>query len=49
MTIDIEISLQEMVTKLARCTAVRAIGLSGGERPFPQPGEGNIDLFVERV
>jgi hypothetical protein len=27
-------------------SSVRAIGLSGGDRPLPEPGAGDIDLFV---
>jgi hypothetical protein len=42
----IEISINKLVEAIARHHSVRAIGLSGGERPFPEPGEGDIDLFV---
>jgi len=42
----IEISIRELVEAIAHCHSVRAIGLSGGERPFPEPGEGDVDLFV---
>jgi hypothetical protein len=39
-------TIQDLVTMLAHHQAVRAIGLSGGERPLPQPGEGDIDIFL---
>jgi hypothetical protein len=42
----IEIAINKLVGALARHDLIRAIGLSGGERPFPEPGEGDIDLFV---
>jgi len=42
----IEISINKLVEAIARHHSVRAIGMSGGERPFPEPGEGDIDLFV---
>ncbi len=43
---DIEISINKLVKAVALHYSVRAIGMSGGERPFPEPGEGDIDLFV---
>jgi hypothetical protein len=46
MSNNLEATIQSLVTKLAHHEAVRAIGLSGGERPLPQPGEGDIDIFV---
>jgi hypothetical protein len=39
-------SLTQLVEEVARNPAVRAVGRSGGNRPLPQPGEGDIDLFV---
>jgi hypothetical protein len=42
----IEISINKLIEAIARHPFVRAIGLSGGERPLPEPGEGDIDLFV---
>ncbi len=42
----VESVIHELVEAVARDSAVRAIGLSGGARPFPEPGEGDIDLFV---
>jgi hypothetical protein len=38
--------LNELVRRIASHGTVRAMGLSGGERPLPGPGEGDIDLFV---
>jgi hypothetical protein len=42
----IEITINKLVGALARHDSIRAIGISGGERLFPEPGEGDIDLFV---
>jgi hypothetical protein len=42
----VEATLNNLVDTLARHPSIRAIGMSGGERPFPKPGEGDIDLFV---
>jgi hypothetical protein len=41
-----ETAINELVEAVARNSAVRAIGLSGGARSLPEPGEGDIDLFV---
>ena len=38
--------LNILVQALARQEVVRAVALSGGDRPLPKPGEGDIDLFV---
>lgn len=38
--------LNTLTKALARQGVVRAIALSGGDRPLPKPGEGDIDLFV---
>lgn len=46
MSNHIEIVINTLVDRLARHDSIRAIGMSGGERPFPEPGEGDIDLFV---
>ena len=46
MPTDIDITINELIEAVARHKAVRAIGSSGGARPFPEPGEGDIDLFV---
>jgi SAM-dependent methyltransferase len=46
MAKDIETILNKLVTTLTHHHSVRAIGLSGGERPDPEPDEGDIDLFV---
>ncbi len=46
VTNDLENALQKLVEVVAAQAAVRAIGLSGGERALPQTGEGDIDLFI---
>ena len=46
MSNTIEAVLQKLVEILARHDAIRAIGLSGGDGPFPEPGKGDIDIFV---
>jgi hypothetical protein len=46
MSNNIETGLNKLVSVLAQHNSIRAIGLSGGERPLPQPGEADIDLFV---
>ncbi|RPI93506.1 MAG: DUF4037 domain-containing protein [Chloroflexi bacterium] len=46
MSNDIETAINKLVHAVARHSPVRAIGSSGGERPFPGPGEGDIDMFV---
>ena len=46
---DVKTIIYELVEAVARHEAVRAIGSSGGARPFPEPGRlaaGDIDLFV---
>lgn len=43
---DIEATLHKLVNTLARHESIRAIGMSGGERPFPEPCEGDIDIFI---
>jgi hypothetical protein len=43
---EIQRVVSRLVNNLARHSPIRAIGLSGGERPFPEPGEGDIDIFV---
>jgi hypothetical protein len=49
MTLDEK--LNSLVQRLAKLDGVVAIGLSGGNRPLPSPGVGDIDLFLycERV
>ena len=42
----VETVIHDLFEAVARNSMVRAIGLSGGARPFPEPGEGDIDLFV---
>jgi len=47
--VDVKTIIYELVEAVARHEAVRAIGSSGGARPFPEPGRlaaGDIDLFV---
>jgi hypothetical protein len=46
MTNNIETGLNKLIRALAQHNSIRAIGLSGGERALPQPGEADIDLFV---
>ena len=46
MTELIETRLQQLVSTIAAHNSVRAIGLSGGECPLPEAGQGDIDLFV---
>ncbi|MGB8984178.1 MAG: DUF4037 domain-containing protein [Anaerolineales bacterium] len=43
---NIETATHSLVNALARLHSIRALGASGGERPFPEPGEGDIDIFV---
>lgn len=42
----IETSLNKLISTIACHSSIRAIGISGGECPFPGPGEGDIDMFV---
>jgi hypothetical protein len=43
---EIETGIDELVDAIKTDRSIRAVGMSGGERPFPEPGEGDIDLFV---
>ncbi|HMB25318.1 MAG TPA: DUF4037 domain-containing protein [Anaerolineales bacterium] len=43
---DLEAALGRVIKTIAQHNSIRAIGMSGGERPLPEPGEGDIDLFV---
>jgi hypothetical protein len=43
---SIETALSKLINTVASHEAIRAIGASGGDRPYPEPGEGDIDLFV---
>jgi hypothetical protein len=45
-TNNIETGIDELVGAIKNASWVRAVGLSAGERPFPEPGQGDIDLFV---
>lgn len=42
----VEQQLDVLTQGLAKQANVTAVALSGGNRPLPQPGEGDIDLFV---
>jgi hypothetical protein len=46
MTNPVEDAVQRLVDSIAADPAVRAVGWSGSERTLPQPGEGDIDLFI---
>lgn len=46
MSNDVETRLHKLVETISQHTLVRAIGLSGRERPFPEGGDGDLDLFV---
>jgi len=46
MPTNFETAVEKLVDTLAHHNSIRAIGLSGGERPLPAPDEGDIDLFV---
>ncbi len=46
MSNETETAINRLVNALASHASIRAIGMSAGERPFPEPGEGDIDLFV---
>lgn len=35
-----------LITKISAMPEVQAIGISGGEKPFPDAGEGDIDIFI---
>jgi hypothetical protein len=46
MSNDIETGLDRLVNVLRQHDSIRALGSSGGDRPFPETGAGDIDLFV---
>ncbi|MDD5371289.1 MAG: DUF4037 domain-containing protein [Anaerolineaceae bacterium] len=46
MTNPVENAIYKVATAIAANPCVRAVGWSGGERALPQPGEGDIDLFI---
>lgn len=46
MTASIQSTIDQLIDSLAMLPTVRAVGLSGGSRPFPEPGAGDIDLFL---
>jgi hypothetical protein len=41
-----ETTLFKLINTITSHEAIRAVGASGGDRPYPEPGEGDIDLFV---
>lgn len=43
---NLETTLSKLINTIASHEAIRAVGVSGGDRPYPEPGEGDIDLFV---
>lgn len=43
---NMETILQKLVVITTHHNSIRAIGLSGGDRPLPKAGEGDIDIFV---
>jgi len=46
MSNDMETTIKKLVESLAQWNSIRVIGLSGGDRSFPEPGGGDIDIFV---
>lgn len=46
MSSDTRRFLERLVSAITADSAIRAVGRSGGDRPLPEPGEGDIDLFV---
>jgi hypothetical protein len=46
MSESMEATIDKLVGTLACHDSIRAVGMSGGGRPFPEPGQGDIDLFV---
>ena len=43
---NLEMALSKLINAVSSHETIRAIGVSGGNRPYPEPGEGDIDLFV---
>jgi hypothetical protein len=43
---NLETALSKLINTISSHKAIRAVGASGGDRPYPEPGEGDIDLFV---
>lgn len=39
-------ALHHLISEIAAAPSIRAVGRTGGHRPVPAPGEGDIDLFV---
>ncbi len=46
MSNEIETAVSKLIDTLACHHSIRAVGMSGGDRPFPEPGTGDIDPFV---
>ena len=46
VTDELENAIQKLVEVVAEQDAIRAIGLSGGDRALHEPGKGDIDLFI---
>ena len=38
--------IEMIINKISAMSEVRSIGISGGKRPFPEAGEGDIDIFI---
>lgn len=36
----------ELINQIAGIKSVRAIGISGNMKPFPEPGKGDYDIFI---
>lgn len=43
---NLETTLSKLINTIVSNEAIRAVGASGGDRPYPEPGEGDIDLFI---
>ena len=46
MPSELEDLLAQLARMLAQNPRVRAVGLASGDRPFPEPGQGDLDLFI---
>lgn len=46
MTLDTKKTLNELLKRISEMTLVRSIGISGKKISIPQPGEGDIDVFI---
>lgn len=43
---DLTQKIDTLINKISEIPEVRSLGISGGEKPFPNPGEGDIDVFI---